>query len=244
MRFLICVLVLVSSIPAKAQSVLFAHQAPTVDGVNNEEVWQQAAWHPMPYLLVGSEPEKTDFDGRFRLIWDQNFLYLQVEIVDDVLIDVHADPLKRYWDDDCLEIFIDEDASGGNHQYNHNAFAYHIALDNQAVDMGEDEKPHLYNDHLISRWQRSSSQPNKIVWEVAIRLFDDTFKDGQTARPVTLYSGKEIGFMLAYCDNDGSEFREHFMASTNVKPVNGDKNRGWIDASVFAKIKLTGSNEQ
>ena len=39
------------------------------------------------------------------------------------------------------EIFIDEDNSGGNHQFNFNAFAYHIALDNQAVDIGFEDAP-------------------------------------------------------------------------------------------------------
>ncbi|MCP4059513.1 MAG: sugar-binding protein, partial [Pseudoalteromonas sp.] len=46
------------------------------------------------------------------------------------------------------------------------------------------------------------------------------------------------GFMLAYCDNDGSEVREHFMGSHEVQPVNGDRNRGFIDADVFGKITL------
>ena len=35
------------------------------------------------------------------------FLYLLVEITDDVLFDQHANPLHLYWDDDCIEIFID-----------------------------------------------------------------------------------------------------------------------------------------
>lgn len=244
MRQTFVILAVLFGFSATAHDVVFTPQAPIIDGLNDEKQWQLAKWQPMPYLLVGSQPDKDDFTGQYRLLWDANFLYLQAEIVDDVLIDAHADPLTRYWDDDCLEIFIDEDGSGGNHQFNHNAFAYHVALDNQAVDMGTDEKPHLYNDHLFSRWQRSAEQPEKIVWEVAIRLHSDKYQDGQSAQPVTLHNDKQLGFMLAYCDNDGSEHREHFMASVDVTPLNGDKNRGWIDASVFGKIKLVRSNEQ
>ena len=46
------------------------------------------------------------------------------------------------------------------------------------------------------------------------------------------------GFMLAYCDNDGSKEREHFIGSVEIAPKNGDKNRGYIDASVFGKLWL------
>jgi len=44
--------------------------------------------------------------------------------------------------------------------------------------------------------------------------------------------------MLAYCDNDGSPEREHFMGSHDIEAVNGDKNRGYIDASVFGDLVL------
>jgi hypothetical protein len=29
----------------------------------------------------------------------------------------------RHWDDDYLEVFVDEDFSGGDHQYNHRVLA-------------------------------------------------------------------------------------------------------------------------
>lgn len=215
-----------------------ATQAPVIDGVDNEKIWQKAAWHPINHLIVGSQPSKSDFDGRFRLLWNKDSLFLQAEITDDRLIDQHADPLYFYWDDDCLEVFIDSDASGGDHQYNHSAFAYHIALDNQAVDIGENQKPLLLNEHVSSVWKRQSNKPNTIIWEVAITLYDNDYKENATNAPLTLAAGRTIGFMLAYCDNDGSVNREHFVASNDVKPVNGDKNRGWIDASVFGSIRL------
>jgi hypothetical protein len=203
-----------------------------------DKVWQGVSWQSMPYLMAGSMPDKADFSGRYRLLWDKNYLYLQAEITDDILFDRTPDPAVNYWDDDSLEVFIDSDASGGDHQYNHTAFAYHIALDNQAADIGDDKKPHLYNDHLISRWQRQAENPNTIIWEVAIKLYPNAYSD-KNPLPSTQLSPRDIvGFMLAYCDNDASETREHFMGSDDIKAVNGDKNRGWIDASVFGKLTL------
>jgi len=208
-----------------------------IDGVA-DQAWDSAQWQPMSYLMANSLPKEDDFSGRYKLLWDSQYLYLQAEITDDILFDKIADPKVKYWDDDCLEIFIDSDASGGNHQYNHSAFAYHIALDNQTADIGDDQEVHMYNDHVFSRWQRDSKQFDKIIWEVAIKLYPDNYTDSQPLPAITLKSEQKIGFMLAYCDNDGSETREHFMGSHEIKPVNGDTNRGWIDADVFGKIIL------
>ncbi len=155
--------------------------------------------------------------------------------VDDTLIDTHRDPLVQYWDDDCLEIFIDEDYSGGEHQFNHNAFAYHLSLDNQAIDIGTDAKPRNYTHHVDSRWQQRG---NKIVWEVAIDIYTDDYVDGaDDNEPISLTAGKVIGLMVAYCDNDGSELRENFIGSESV-PF-GPKDRGWIDAGLFGALVLS-----
>ena len=157
-----------------------------------------------------------------------------VEIVDDILFDSHRDPLIQYWDDDCLEIFVDENFSGGDHQYNHNAFAYHVSLDNQAIDIGTDRLPRSYSHHVESHWQQDA---DKLTWEVAIEIYDDSYVDDSDDNvPVALHVGKIMGLMLAYCDNDGSELRENFVGSESV-PY-GKKDRGWIDAGLFGKLLL------
>ncbi|GAB3024599.1 CBM9 family sugar-binding protein [Bowmanella dokdonensis] len=236
-------LLMIPACALAANPVQHSGLAPVIDGVGEDPAWQQADWRPLSHLITGSMPAQEDFSGRFKLLWDEDHLYLQAEITDDVLFDHHPDPLIQYWNDDALEIFIDSDASGGEHQYNHSAFAYHIALDNQAVDLAEDGRPALYNDHLRSRWQRSADAPHVMVWEVAIRLFDDAYKDGRANPPLALQAGRKIGFMLAYCDNDGSPEREHFVGSADILPVEGDRNRGWLDAGVFESFVLAGSSD-
>ena len=228
---------------AEPDIVHFTGEPITIDGEALESTWDGAEWRNIDKHIIGEYPEKEDFSGRYKLLWNEQHLYLLAEIADDVIFDRYADPLFRYWDDDCLEIFIDEDASGGNHQFDHNAFAYHVALDNQAVDIGgrlEDGSPDfvLLNDHIDSRWQRQATEPHTVLWEVAIKVFDDSFRTDEPTRPVSLTADKTMGFMLAYCDNDGSEAREHFVGSHEIEPVNGDKNLGYIDAGVFGTIRL------
>ena len=212
----------------------FAVTAPTVDGVANESVWAEASWRELDKKWLGPDYTETDFQGRFKVAWTADRLFLLVEIVDDVLIDTHRDPLVQYWDDDCLEVFLDEDFSGGEHQHNHNAFAYHMSLDNQAIDIGTNGQAQNYSHHVESRWQQYDG---KLVWELAIVVYTDEYVDGGDAnRPVVLNAGKVVGLMVAYCDNDGSEIRENFIGSESVP--HGPKDRGWIDAGLFGALIL------
>lgn len=206
---------------------------PKIDGIADENIWQNTQWYPIDQLWLGSQYNSADFEGKYKLTWTNEALYLLAEVKDDKLIDINEDPLIAWWDDDCLEIFIDEDNSGGEHQYNHNAFAYHVALDGNVVDMSTEKQGKLYNSHVESK---RITNGNTSTWEVKILVFDDTYKDDDENTPIELLAGKNIGFALAYCDNDNSEHRENFIGSI---PVEGeDKNRGWIDANIFGTLKL------
>lgn len=206
---------------------------PVIDGLVNDDCWSNSGWLLLDQVWLGDKPSKEDFSGRYKLSWSEDALYLLVEITDDVIFDQYEDPLTLWWDDDCVEVFIDEDNSGGEHQYSHNAFAYHVALDGNVVDLGPDKEPHLYNDHVISKRITSG---NSSIWEMKIKLYDDSFIDGGNNTPRSLKPGEEIGFALAYCDNDASKERENFIGSVVVKGE--DKNRGWIDAGIFGGILL------
>jgi hypothetical protein len=211
-----------------------AHQAPTIDGVADEAIWKRARWHELKHRWLGPEYSAEDFQGRFKVVWTAERIYILAELVDDVLFDGHRNPLVQYWDDDCLEIFLDEDYSGGDHQYNHNAFAYHMSLDNQAIDIGTDKLPRSYSHHVQSRWQQHR---NKIVWELAIDIYTDDYVDGSDKNvPVKLSAGKVMGLMIAWCDNDGSELRENFIGSESAPGE--EKDRGWKDAGLFGSLVL------
>lgn len=212
-----------------------AYGTPVLDGSASDEAWDQANWLPLNQNWIGTEPDSSDFKGQYKLLWDENNLYILAEITDDTLIDIHPDGLLKYWDDDCLEIFLDEDASGGNHQYNYNAFAYHISLDSKVVDIAPDSTFRYYDEHCICRRTTSG---NISVWEIAVKVFDgNTYQDAGENIPKLLSSGKKMGFALAYCDNDHSPERENFIGNV---PVDGEeKNRGYIDASIFGSLLLS-----
>ncbi len=222
---------------SEARSSYVAQRATTdirVDGTASEPDWKRAEWRDINYRWLGPEYTADDFSGRFKVVWTPERIYILAEIVDDILFDAHRDPLEQYWDDDCLEIFLDADYSGGEHQFNHNAFAYHMSLDNRAIDIGTDREARDYTHHVQSRWRQTA---DKLVWEIGIDIYDDTYVDRSSQnQPMELVAGKILGLMVAYCDNDGSELRENFIGSESVP--SGPKDRGWIDAGLFGEVIL------
>lgn len=209
--------------------------APVVDGIADDAAWANARWQSIDHRWLGPDYDEADFQGRYKVVWTEERIYLLAEIVDDILIDSHRDPLVQYWDDDCLEIFLDEDHSGGMHQFDHNAFAYHFSLDNRAIDIGTNQKAQEYTHHVQSRWRQEDEH---LVWEVSIDVYPDSYVDGaDDNEPVVLEAGKILGLMVAYCDNDGSEVRENFIGSESVPT--GPKDRGYIDAGLFGTLVLS-----
>ena len=220
--------------PLHRQPFRANYGTPLIDGMADDAAWQSAEWLPLDQVWIGQPPAADDFSGRYKVLWDENNLYVLAEITDDTLLDIRPDGLLKYWDDDCLEIFVDEDASGGEHQYNYNAFAYHIALDGKVADIGPDQQPHYYDDHCTVRRVTSG---NTSTWEVAMKIFDgNKYSDDGDNIPKMLKAGEKMGFALAYCDNDHSPERENFIGSVLVEGV--DKNRGWIDAGIFGVFTL------
>lgn len=208
---------------------------PKIDGVADERIWQLAQWQNINHRWLGPEYSSEDFQGRYKVVWSESQLHLLVEIVDDILIDTHRNPLTQYWDDDTLEVFLDEDFSGGEHQYNHNAFAYHMSLDNQAIDIGTNKLAQSYSHHAESRWKQ---QGDTVIWELSIDIYTDAYTDSaDDNKPIELTAGKVMGLMVAYCDNDGSELRENFIGSESAAGKAPD--RGWKDAGMFGKLILS-----
>jgi hypothetical protein len=216
-----------------------ATTAPTIDGIGNETCWNEAPWHAIDELWLPYEGsiDSSDFWGRYKVTWTNEKLYLLVEINDNELSDDHTNPLVDYWQDDCLEIFLDEDHSGGIHQYNYNAFAYHISTIYDVVDLGTDHSTHLYNDHIsVVR----TAVGNYYTWELSMDIYTDAFiYNAAENEKSTLTHNKKMGLSIAYCDNDETSTRETFIGSVHTPTA---EDRHWIDATDFGNLTLNDPN--
>lgn len=220
---------------AKEDGAFEAHQAKEpvqIDGCSKDAIWSSAQWYDMNYQWMGDDVDSADYQGRFKLAWDSLHLYILAEVADDIINPTLADGLDNYWKGDYVEVFIDEDKSGGNHQFNHQAFAYHVSTEGHAIDKNTLQETVFFDDHVEVK---RSQEGNKHLWEMAIKLFDQQFDENATDNsPVKISKQKTIGFSIAYGDNDGNNSRENFMGSKKSHGNNNDE--GYINSDVFGSV--------
>ncbi|MBN1118589.1 MAG: T9SS type A sorting domain-containing protein [Bacteroidales bacterium] len=213
----------------------------TIDGVGDETFWSNCEWYNMEYVWIpyGEAMGAGDFSGRVKFAWKDDKLLILAEIEDDVLSDQFTNPQDNYWNDDCFEVFLDEDYSGGWHQTSNNAFAYHCALNEEDVIDSGDETASNVNLKNHIEFDLDTVDNTNYVWELAITIYDDTYRNSSSSNPtVTLSQGKEMGIAVAYCDNDGNNQRDNFIGLIDV--ASQHYNSAWQDASVFGKLTLDG----
>ncbi len=210
----------------------------TIDGQATEECWTQAGWNVIDQVWIpyNETMKEGDFEGRFKVAWDENFLYILVEVIDDSLSDDYSDPLSNWWNDDCLEIFIDEDRSKGDHERNCNAFAYHVSLSFDAVDLNSWGQGVNYKDNVEVDMVMTGE--NAYLWEFAIKNYDASFnlENPENSR-VYLEPAKIMGIAVAYCDNDETSTRENFIGSMYMSPSSA--NDMYKNADHFGPMVLT-----
>lgn len=216
---------------------------PYVDGIADDECWASAPWAyiDQSWIVYGQQLEPSDFTGRYKAVWIDPIVYLLVEITDDVLIDDNPVATQNYPNYDCIEIFVDEDHSGGEHQNDCNAFAYHVSTKGDPVDIVGDGEVYMVAvmDHHFDEFAFNADDAPLYIWELGMIIIkEDCHTESQ------LEIGKRLGFSLAYCDNDTREDplrRDHFIGSVWVPE---DKNNDhWIDAGLFGDMLLKGPNQ-
>ncbi len=223
----------------------YADRAPTIDGFDNGREWDDAQWDGIdvawPDSTLGAVvPSPDDYQGRYKVMWDAEYVYMLFDITDEAIVDINRDPLTEYWNDDTIEIFIDEDRSGGDHDVTMSAqaWAYHVSTHGDVVDR-VNQVPVVLSGHVESSFQ---SQGNRHTWEMRMRIYGPDYNFNGSNTPLKLYEGKIMGFTASYIDNDaqnvngGSIFREHFIGSVDTE---GHRlNQGFTNSDGFGSILL------
>lgn len=209
-------------------------QTLALDGLV-EPAWDAAPWDSLPYNYLSGKalPIPEDLHVRYKALWNEEGIRLLLEVVDDSVSDRYADALSNWWNDDCAEIFLDEDRSGGDHQNNFSAWAYHVSTKGEVVDYGDDAQPHRFDDH-VRIFRRQSGDTT--FWELSLSVYDSTYTLSGPNLPASLVAGKRLGFTLAYCDNDGGTQRESFVGSVNTPGHLA--NEGYLNADGFGTLEL------
>ncbi|MCL2230141.1 MAG: DUF362 domain-containing protein [Treponema sp.] len=238
----------------------FAETPPVIDGVGNDPAWEKAEWRPIDQVWLGggnasasnlTPPPAGTYSGRFKIVWTEDRLYYLVEILDTHLSLTRInDPFNEIYNDDCLELFINEDGKGGMHENNNNAFAYHLSYDGiNVMDYvsGQGGNPNFRNGYIARNHhinyaignRNNADRSNVYTWEIEMKVFDKNYPIGGNVNypPVRLTDGKTMGFAVAYCNAGTSNRREYFMGSAFIEGAN--KNVAYQNAGVFAKLILS-----
>lgn len=208
-----------------------------VDGSDSDAVWSKTNWNPISKVWIpyNGKMAAGDFSGKFKVAWDVDYLYVLVEVVDNMISDGYANPLQNWWDDDCLEVFLDENRSKGFHETNSNAFAYHVSTKYDAIDLDASGKGVNYKNNL--KVIMDTTGTNTYLWELAIKNYSASFNiNNPEASRVMLSAKKLMGFSIAYCDNDETKARENFIGSMDMTAATANDN--YKTADYFGSMLL------
>jgi len=210
-----------------------------------------------------------DFKGRFKVVWTAERLYILAEIIDDVIktpntSNVYTNPENN----DCLEIFISESAStstaarGTTSSSTAHFFAYHMnfttmvdALDYIGGTNNTNSDPNtrieggfIKRNHHLNFKVGKNDATHTYIWETEMKVYGSDYPvitSPEDRTPVTLFSGKKMGFGIGYNDNDDHvsnnlNKRNHFFGSMYIAGNSDtERNKPYQNASVYAKLYLT-----
>ncbi|MCK5138149.1 MAG: DUF362 domain-containing protein, partial [Bacteroidales bacterium] len=241
---------------------------PVIDGLEDDDCWKTTSWLPIDQMwITWGEPllPFDDFKGEFKVMWSSvtDKLYFLVRTRDDVFVDGYSWPQGNYPDYDILEIFIDEDHSGGDHVFDTesslaaNAFSYHIAIDEP--EDGSTTGSFVVCDIAGTSWgDRTipdyaghfpelvlSKEGRNHIWEFSLNVHNDSYDHTNSAASlVELSTGKIMGLSMAYCDNDNPDedplSRDNFIASVYVPEA--AYNDHWKNADGYGVVTLVESS--
>lgn len=212
---------------------------PEIDGSMDLQ-WEPIQWNSLNYVWMdwGETADSADYYGRFKVGWSEetDLLYFFVEVTDDVLVEKYAELGETTFYNDIVEVFIDENNSGGMHIFDtettnaENAFSYHLC----PLDTPQEGVPvteFTVSDLDGTGWGGGSFSPEYFphfddaillkdgdlyYWEFSLKVYTDEYEAGSeetTRSELTL--DKKMGLALAYCETDNlSEYkREMFLGS-------------------------------
>jgi hypothetical protein len=117
-----------------AATIVPAAKTPVIDG-NEDYVWSAARQYKIANVLYTPLSSPNDLSAYYKMMWDQNNLYLFVDVTDDVL--VHDS--EQAYQDDSVEVFIDADNSKAS-AYGEKDYEFQFAWDKTNPKM--EEKSH------------------------------------------------------------------------------------------------------
>lgn len=190
----------IAAIQEERETVDIYYGTPMIDD-DVDEIWNKAQWVDISTSMLDS----YGADGSFKALWDEDYIYMLITVNDPVLNDKNKDP----WNQDSVEIFIDE---------NNNKTPYYEEDDAQIrVNYKNKQSGNKYGGVRSS----TTELDDGYMVEAAIPLKTIIGKIGTT-----------IGAEVAIMDADESGKRTSMMTWTTTT------NTAHNDTSTYANLKF------
>jgi len=173
-----------------------SHAPPSIDGTV-EDAWHFVQPDILNNKLQGAPESVTDFSASSRVKWDDQSLYLLIEVQDDNLVN---DSGNQPWKDDAVEVFVDGD--------NDTVPAYD-ANDHQFI--------FRWNDDTVHHYQQEIPQPVNPEGITCVQKNTETgylmeIQIDWSAVGTDPAEEQLIGFDIQINDDDDHGSREHKIA--------------------------------
>ncbi len=193
----------------KPRSVKIRKQGKSRNGL------QLAAPNRIDSVINGTIHGRQDLSGTWRSSWDDQNLYVKVDIVDDRYVRDSEKP----WADDSIEIYIDADASRKSRYDGWNDFQLTYRLHDQSLTLGgrtPKNKIHAVK-HRMVKLANGYQLETTIPWRTL------------NVRPK---NGHRVGFDIQVNDDDSGDQRDAKLA------WNARTDQAWKNPQMFGELVL------
>ena len=220
--------------------MLYTAAAPEIDGVydaaweaSNVFVYPDSVGHRWGAFV--NNPEHTtgpeDFSGHFRTLWDEQYVYVWVQMTDQELF---SDGAQECWRSDAIELLLD----GGNEKlssYDANDAYLAMRLGGEAQP---DWDPNICTLSVLDREKAIAnvvyaSAPTDTGWVMEVRVPWENVD-------VIPANGKEVGMEIYASDADGRITSGTVQRDISRAWAWSESGNGWQNPAAFGTMTLAG----
>ncbi len=191
-----------------------ASQAPVIDGTA-EDLWSEAHQYKIGNVIYSPVSSDQDFSAYYKAIWDEDNLYLLVDVTDDSL----KNDSDEFWRDDCVEVFIDADNSKSD-SYDGYDGQYHF-------DWGKISP-------TMDRFQHGNTANIKFAMVTTENGYRTEIKFPWSTVGIKPSAGALIGLDVHVNDDDDGDDRD-----TKIT-WHGEEDNAWQNPRAFGTAELAG----
>jgi tetratricopeptide (TPR) repeat protein len=197
-------------------TILPAASMPIIDG-KVDDLWNAAKPYKIANVIYGPPPSSNDLSADYKAMWDENNLYLLVDVTDDIL--KHDTSPEDWYDSDSVEVYIDATDSKSA-EYGQTDYQYGFIWDKTSPQM------------LESKHNRTNGVQYALVttdkgYRVEIKFPWSTLGTKPSA-------GARIGLDVQVNDNDAGGKRKAKIA------WHATEDNAWENPQAFGNAELAG----